>query len=477
MSDRLSSSPLRLLGTRDALTDLAAINTTILKNGSMVFVTALEDYFYLLKDSTAAADGISIVAPATGSAGRWFRAFIGGGQSFATQADWYVDPVNGADGNNGETAATALATMGELQRRLNDAYINQATTVHILNDVPNTDGFAPTLRIGPSGGVTFIGEGTTTLTTQVLTGAQAAVPAANTRESVTVAGFDWTPFIGQRLRITAGASVGAVSWVHRTGGSVAEAFVNRPVNPAGFSAGTFGVGNTVVVEQLTQIGPVSLAGVSTVRNAATDGGPVLFVDLSFNRSGVADDMVIAQEVSFYGCDVDVSIIMLLEGGFSSGSKLRYFVLSSLALFGIYGGTIEPQPVGEIRNSPEVIVFLPPSVISRALSLYATNLRTNADIGIWDWTAGPGLSVIDNSQFNVTTSVRVWGTSAIANTYGIQVRDAICRYRSAAVLPTIVGALTATKDAEVGSSTTQVSGTYAALLPFINPDNLAQLTES
>lgn len=472
MSDRLSSSPLRLLGTRADITELAAINTTILKNGAIVFVTGVEDYFYLSKDSVAAADGSTIIASATGSPGRWFRMFAGGGQSFATQANWYIDPVDGDDGNNGETAATALATMGELQRRLNGAYINQATVVHILNDVPSADAFVPVLRIGPAGGLRFNGENPTTLATRTLSGVVQEASASNTRGSITSAGFDWTPYIaqnGQRVRITAGGNVGAVSFLQKIGGATDTAFVCRPQVPGSYSSTTFTNGDTVVVEQMTELGKISLGGVSVVDLSFTTGGPIEFFDLYINNGAAQDDAIqLNATTAFNGCQVQATYIKCNgESFFETISRMSVGYYHD-GLLGAYGGWFEGQAGGSyffgmtsVGNHERV------SYTGYAIFNACPYVFFSSDVNFWDWAAGAAM-YIQTSMVHNSGSTRIWGTSAVANTYAVKVEEGEYLYRTAAP-PTLVGALTATKDIQVGPT----SGTYAALIPFMSPESNAK----
>jgi len=52
---------------------LEAINTTELPDGCLCVVTAIPAMYEYRKTSSAAADGVNIVAPVGGGAGRWFQ--------------------------------------------------------------------------------------------------------------------------------------------------------------------------------------------------------------------------------------------------------------------------------------------------------------------------------------------------------------------------------------------------------------------
>src|SRR3972149_1466858 len=78
MVDPHSSVALRLLGTRDTIAGdprfaLQSIDTTILKNGALVYVIENTSYYGLSRnDNSTVADGVNVVAPDAGP-GRWFR--------------------------------------------------------------------------------------------------------------------------------------------------------------------------------------------------------------------------------------------------------------------------------------------------------------------------------------------------------------------------------------------------------------------
>lgn len=97
MPARQSDITLRVLGTRETVAEIAAIDTTILYSGAQVFVEEDESIWLLLKSSSATPDGTNIVASATGSPGRWFRQSSGiashvhfGHMSFATTTPFVI---------------------------------------------------------------------------------------------------------------------------------------------------------------------------------------------------------------------------------------------------------------------------------------------------------------------------------------------------------------------------------------------------
>lgn len=83
-------------------------------------------------------------------------------QNFLSQLNWFIDPVNGDDNNDGATPATALETWAELNKRWGNWNLLTPpptttiygdlpiTTVTILNDLPPTDpiNFEVNLQMG-----------------------------------------------------------------------------------------------------------------------------------------------------------------------------------------------------------------------------------------------------------------------------------------------------------------------------------------
>lgn len=462
MTDRLSSSPLRVLGTQDDVAGLAAINTTILKNGSVVFVTALQDYFFLLKDSTAVADGISIVAPLPNSPGRWFRMFAGGGENWATQAAWFVDPIDGDDTNNGETAATAIATMAELQRRIGSAYINQDTTITLLNDIPDADFFGFRGSLGPAAFLRLVGGNPTVLGTGVLTGVTPEVPAAGTRGSITIAGFDFSPFIGERVRVTAGVNAGIVAWIEGVTGGNATAYVSAPIDPPNYTNADFTIGDTIVIEQLTKVGRLAFVCPQADNDNNNSGGTVQLTDLWMDQQSANHVFRANVQMVWFGSKIFNDAIHNYVLGYSVGSYVSTTWFFS-DFFEVYSSSLN---LGTLLGGTTITITTSSSCPAQVLFCNNANqIYVGAPLAIWDWPVGPGVGaavlVAENSFLACVD--RLWGSSAVAGTFGVEVRgDSEAVY---AVLPTVVGALSPGQDVVVGGTPLAYAG-----LPFINPLN-------
>ncbi len=116
MTDR-SSVALRTLGSRQTLlgaqNSLQSVNTWTLDDGARCYVTATHAEWQLHKDSTAAPDGSTIIAPASGP-GRWIVDSLAEGSVRAFVGNYYVDPdfsgiQTGSQSNPFTTIAAAFA--------------------------------------------------------------------------------------------------------------------------------------------------------------------------------------------------------------------------------------------------------------------------------------------------------------------------------------------------------------------------------
>lgn len=120
------------------LTILAAINTTTLANeGETRFVETVKDWYHFDRNETdRTADGIEIIT-ATGG-GFWVREYILD-PYWSFQSNWYIDPINGNDENEGNTLLTAIKTRSEYARRTDGTQARADIFVFITSDLLSTD--------------------------------------------------------------------------------------------------------------------------------------------------------------------------------------------------------------------------------------------------------------------------------------------------------------------------------------------------
>lgn len=181
-----------------------------------VWVESVQCYWRREVDSTAADDGIT-VAPAIGG-GNWERIVATTSRDWLYEDTLYVDPVAGDDENAGTIAAPVL-TLEELTRRLSVGQLQQDTLVQVL------EGSIVSGTLDVDGGghiVTLRGTVSAELTTTVdsYLYKDDGWPA-QTCLLLGVGIADFAPYVGQRLRITAGG-LDYLAWVAAADGATAN---------------------------------------------------------------------------------------------------------------------------------------------------------------------------------------------------------------------------------------------------------------
>lgn len=129
-----------------------------------------------------------------------------------SQAAWFIDPVSGNDRNSGLTAATALKTDAERQRRWGNftTKINQATTVTYLSSPGASDPVNFDVQIGLNSNLQIVGTKQVISISGAPTAALTAVTVLNrgaqTPWDVTAVGLG-AAHVGKIIRITAGPRI------------------------------------------------------------------------------------------------------------------------------------------------------------------------------------------------------------------------------------------------------------------------------
>lgn len=191
---------------------LVDTDTTGMVDGTTVWINSVEAFFMLDAASVVAADGITIAAPAVGP-GRWFRV-PGFSVKWTTQTAWFVSPA-GDDENTGLVVGSPIQTLNELSRRISGGTIDASVLVTLAA------GFVGDLDLElfiDNDSVFFQIQGNVTSTAPAaLTAVTPTNPGADTRGLVTTAA---TVFVDlTRVRLTSGASAGAIAWVTRVPGA------------------------------------------------------------------------------------------------------------------------------------------------------------------------------------------------------------------------------------------------------------------
>jgi len=396
--------------------------------------------------------------------------------------DWYIDPQNAtgtaSDDNDGQTAATALLTFSRLSDLWENVVFLQEVRVHVLSSpaLPGDIYRARTIQGGTAFAQTFfLGEAATALDAQVLTGATGESATTGQLPTITVAGYDWTPYLGRRIRITAGPNVGRISWIIGLGGTVETAVVAyNSLDPITLTSSAFQIGQEVTIETLTQ-GP----GIS-----ASAGGvwytndPIEWRDFALGPTGqtffgpVGPQNYIGCELGgngwwcdtytvFAGCKIDV------VSEFHSNADVFFAGCW-------FSSTVLTFKGGQFN-------FDINCASTARLNFLQGLFNVNGAFLFHEWSSSAAIVV----GFGVTVdaNARCWGTSSNANTFGLLLRSgATFNFRlSANASPTVAGALTGTKDLEVGDQDLvylAVAPTDLAALPggFINPVNQAAFIE-
>lgn len=252
-------------------TTLAAFDATDVEDFATAWCGAVNDAYQLAKTPSpalfAAADGVNVVAASSPAGAVWVRKFT---QNLPAQYEtaWHLDAVNGSDANSGTTALEPLRTMRELSARLRGAKIAQNVTVTLAAGDYSADQVTFDLDIAQ--GFSVLMTGAVTSTTDVIASILATTPGASSTNAGAVRGTLTATALDvaasddrRRLRLTDGASAGAM------------AFITRVVTP-----GVGGIVNTTRWGRLTS--PLSS---TTVTNVTPTPGTGFAIDTLGSQIG------------------------------------------------------------------------------------------------------------------------------------------------------------------------------------------------
>lgn len=123
------------------------------------------------------------------------------------QLDWYIDPINGSDTNDGRTPATALRTDAERQRRWGQVTLLGAGgpyTVTYMSNLPPEDPVNfPNVLVGLDAGLRIRGQ-TTVAKTPDITAVRTLNRATQTPWAITSADLNAGDIFGRLIRIVGG---------------------------------------------------------------------------------------------------------------------------------------------------------------------------------------------------------------------------------------------------------------------------------
>lgn len=487
MHDSPSAVALRILGTREDISGLTAINTSILKNGAAVYITSAQALFLLDKESTETPDGTAVIAPVSGR-GRWERQGLG--LDIIRQHEWSIDFENGDDHAPG-TPQQPLKTGAEFTRRTYGKGLGpDPITVSIVGSCPNPSADYIVLNspvLSNDSFLTIRASDTIQLASFTVTVVNNQVPSVS--QTTIQSSTDLSGFVGKRIRKIDGPSsapVGTICYVEYvavdgTATLSSPCFVDTNGADRWWATQTIqqlAVEDQFVVEEMHQLCSLAprLFGLSNLGNLA--GG---VVDLAIGNSSLFEDMTV-QGFQMYGCQVNLGSV-LWDGpyqGVTNVTACRFSnVYNAMNVEGIPNlisnsfataiGTQSPvsSPRWYMGNSIRGFFYQ----VGRAGMVEINNSGPNSGLCVHEWPVTSNIGAALHVQEGCTVNLDgiLWGTSTQPNTYGIRV-DATgrCVYNQIRK-PVIAGALAPTKDVEVGG----VALAYANV-PNYNATNGAAL---
>lgn len=267
-----------------------------LPDGTDVSMSSLIDVWTLLKDSTDAADGITVLPTASGT-GRWERRCIPSNH-WRRQLDWWMDSVNGDDENVGD-AANPIATFEEFRRRhgklLGDPTAAPSPVTFTILDTGEVEqdflvdmhvrAYPETFTIDGTTAVIYSGSVTAYVPWNVAGQQEPQLTDAALPVSWTASGL-----VHKQMILTSGAQIGATGYVSRDLGAKV-AGMPLLLDAVGFSMVEPAVGNTFDVFQQTTIkGHLYIDignGFLYINNIEFDNSDAMFADDLTLQTGFA----------------------------------------------------------------------------------------------------------------------------------------------------------------------------------------------
>ena len=244
---------------------MAAYADGLLADGSGCAVATLLCPWQIDRASSAAPDGITVVACSSG-VGNWHRGDPGNAWSFL--AGWAIDAVAGDDENRGD-ALHPLATHDELVRRIGQQLGNGAAAISIGIDADytgNIDWTSATVWAPVT--LTYQGIRTVLYSGSVtgVTNWQVSVIAGDITDAAIPVSWTASGLVGKALVMTSGALNHCVGWIeYDFGGALRTANETQPLDASTLLTGDPDAGDTFKVVDLTTIhGNLLVSGDMTV---------------------------------------------------------------------------------------------------------------------------------------------------------------------------------------------------------------------
>src|SRR5882672_9325394 len=174
-------------------------------------------------------------------------------QSLASQAAWFIDPINGRNSNNGKTLATAIQTRTEFYRRMAGVTLTQIVSITITSSLLAGDVGKSVVFSGPFTYLKFIGV-PIILFTGAITGIVNRNGATSTHTSMTIAGLpvSWTAsgLVGKIVQAATGTIRESIVVQDE---AAKTAWLSPPMSRTGVES-TFTNGETVTVYDCPSLG-------------------------------------------------------------------------------------------------------------------------------------------------------------------------------------------------------------------------------
>lgn len=297
-----------------------------------------------------------------------------------TQSDFFINASTGNDAYSGATAATAIRTHAELEKRINadgkllippvNASGLRITTVNVLTDLPdwdpiNLDG----VLLGEDTYLIYKGGVASTDREGTFTAVVAMTPASNQPFEVedTAMSGGWQDDLGRRLRITAGARENTIMWVAKDLGanrarvsnpSIVNALVGPPFdNPFKLDPQLPEQGDSYAVETLRKVS-FGIVNVKSQGSKSISSIPVIALqelEIRDESSGGGIASIFCDKIvlAMHSC----RMMMFLQGFYwPTGAFVNCFVHLGLIASGTLGTFFHGGLVGVRAVSPPGGVF-------------------------------------------------------------------------------------------------------------------------
>ena len=368
---------------------LSAIVVIASDDGAPAYVLSVEDVWVYHTNSVLTPDGITI-AVANGP-GNWERLNLGSVE-WREQPSWFVNPTTGNDENDGLTSPSAIKTLAELTRRWGkNPIIPQATNVTLLENIPNTDSLQ-ILDLTTGSTTLFFNGVTTPLLAGTLVSFAGPDNVLNVLTKIEGAG-SFAAYVGKRITITNGASVGSVAWIQRDdGGNFASTsqftLLTGPSSP--------NAGDAYVIEDLISVDISKLTTVKVTSDL-----------ISFADAYITSDAGVFGNWLAFGCDLRGQLFRSSDQFNLVGCTLPDIIDSSLYL--TISACANFDIALQLQSIIDGYIALCSSVGIPLLTLKSNTVITVDNLAVFDVVGGSGIQVFNNSILYVDIN-KIWGAN-------------------------------------------------------------------